>query len=179
MYLLMQYSDYGTIMIWDEQSKQFSRNQKLYERALEESELKYLQDDLSDLEKVAKFIFSQIAQGLKYLHNEAKVGHRDLKPENILYFSKAEPHEDDRVKIGDYTVATEFEGDDKLVHGESGTLPFLAPEVFTESSFMIKPLDVWAFGVTLYCYLTESLPFKGETDLELKTAIIDGNYEIL
>lgn len=177
MYLIMQYADCGTIMSWDENLKSFKRSKKVYERGWEEAEFKYMEQDYSEIEKVTKFIFRQVAQGLKYLHCDMKIAHRDLKPENILYYSKAEPNEDDRVKIGDYTVAMQLNGDDKLITGEAGTLPFLAPEVFTEESFYAKPLDIWAFGVTLIVYLTEKLPFIGNSDLEIKDIIKQGIKE--
>ena len=106
-----------------------------------------------------------------------KVAHRDLKPENILYYSKTETNEDDKVRIGDYTVAMNLDGDDKLITGEAGTLPFLAPEVFTEESFYAKPLDIWAFGVTMLIYLNEKLPFTGTTDFEIKDSIKQGITE--
>ena len=35
-------------------------------------------------ESVAKSIFQQLLEGVRYLHDDARVIHRDLKPENIL-----------------------------------------------------------------------------------------------
>ena len=33
-----------------------------------------------------------------------------------------------------------------------------------------RPNDVWAIGVCLYTYLTEKLPFNGESDIEVQIA---------
>jgi serine/threonine protein kinase len=35
-------------------------------------------------ERVARFFFSQLCEGVSYLHEVAGVAHRDLKPENLL-----------------------------------------------------------------------------------------------
>ena len=36
----------------------------------------------------------------------------------------------------------------------------MAPEVFEASQFLIKPVDVWAFGMTVYVYIANKLPFN-------------------
>jgi serine/threonine protein kinase len=41
-------------------------------------------------------------------------------------------------------------------------LAFNAPEQFNDADYLAKPLDVWAFGVSLYAYLTNSLPVSTE-----------------
>ena len=54
------------------------------------------------------------------------------------------------------------------MNDELGTPPFLAPEVLLSDSYLVKPLDMWAFGVTLYAYLFGgSLPFNGNTIPEI------------
>ena len=35
----------------------------------------------------------------------------------------------------------------------------MAPEVFANSDFLVKPLDTWAFGMTIYVYLMNRFPF--------------------
>jgi serine/threonine protein kinase len=97
-----------------------------------------------------------------------KIAHRDIKPENILMAS-----EDARVRIGDYTVAMELPNDDYRITGDQGTLAFLAPETFVYETFYPRPLDIWAFGVTLYTYLTLKLPFIGQSEPELKKTIVN------
>ena len=72
----------------------FNFNPKVYEFVLNkintDSELKSTKFGVeckSQKEKVAKFIFCQIAQGLEYLHSK-NVVNRDLKPENMLFTTK-------------------------------------------------------------------------------------------
>ena len=71
----------------------------------------------SEKEEIARHIFRQIAEGLRYLHCEMNIAHRDIKPENIVYYTEkgeftegqfSKEEEDlskDAVKIGDFTVA--------------------------------------------------------------------------
>ena len=40
--------------------------------------------DISDIERAAKWIFYQVAEGMEYLHDTKKIVHLDLKYENIL-----------------------------------------------------------------------------------------------
>lgn len=50
-------------------------------------------------EKIAKYFFKQIVEGLAYLHNARKVIHRDIKLENILLDAQG------TVKIGDFGIS--------------------------------------------------------------------------
>jgi serine/threonine protein kinase len=81
--------------------------------------------------------------------------------------------ETDRVKICDFTVALELTRDEVRVNDKLGTLFFLAPEVYLQESYQVKPLDIWALGVTLYAYLMSgSLPYMKETEVLTSKSII-------
>jgi serine/threonine protein kinase len=73
-------------------------------------------------EEVAKHLFKQIVEGLKYCHSKG-ILHRDIKLDNILLTSEGD------IKICDFGVS-------KLTkHGETmkeqcGTPAYIAPEVF-------------------------------------------------
>lgn len=71
---------------------------------------------------------------------------------------------DDKVKIGDYTVAIEVPDDDYMIEDSEGSMAFQPPECMLDQPFKPKPMDIWAFGVSLYIYLTLKLPFDGEDD---------------
>jgi serine/threonine protein kinase len=78
-----------------------------------------------------------------------KIIHRDIKPSNLLL------GDDDNVKIGDFGVSNEFDGDDAVITNSVGTPAFMPPEAITESgnSWLGKPLDIWAMGITLYSFV--------------------------
>lgn len=67
----------------------------------------------------------------------------------------------------DFSEATYILPNTKL-YGTQGTYPFLAPEC-TQSiedkdmytGYHGKPVDIWAFGVTLWVFLFGTLPFQG------------------
>ena len=42
-----------------------------------------------------------------------------------------------------------------------------------------KPNDIWAIGVCIYTYLTEELPFNGESDIEVQIATKDKDFKIV
>ena len=93
-----------------------------------------------------------IALALKTLHS-MNIVHRDLKPQNILL-------KQGKAMICDFGVSsssvTKF-------HQTEGTIHFMAPEVCDPSlsEYEGKPVDVWAFGVTLYCMVFGQLPWTG------------------
>jgi serine/threonine protein kinase len=66
--------------------------------------------------------------------------------------------------VCDFTTATVLPKDqpDARVQLDAGTLAFNAPEQLNDADYLAKPLDVWAFGVSLYAYLTNSLPVGAE-----------------
>lgn len=40
----------------------------------------------------------------------------------------------------------------------------MAPEMTLRHEYKPRPTDVWAFGVSLYVYMFEEMPFWGETE---------------
>ncbi|XP_054901255.1 calcium/calmodulin-dependent protein kinase kinase 1b isoform X2 [Poeciliopsis prolifica] len=108
-------------------------------------------------EDQARFYFRDVVLGIEYLHYH-KIIHRDIKPSNLLL------GDDGHVKIADFGVSNEFEGHDALLSSTAGTPAFMAPEMMSEleQSFSGKALDVWAMGVTLYCFVFGKCPFYDE-----------------
>uniref|UniRef100_A0A3Q4I4J7 calcium/calmodulin-dependent protein kinase n=1 Tax=Neolamprologus brichardi TaxID=32507 RepID=A0A3Q4I4J7_NEOBR len=108
-------------------------------------------------EEQARFYFRDVVLGIEYLHYQ-RIIHRDIKPSNLLL------GDDGHVKIADFGVSKEFEGTDALLSSTAGTPAFMAPETMTEheQSFSGKALDVWAMGVTLYCFVFGMCPFYDE-----------------
>uniref|UniRef100_H3BGR3 Calcium/calmodulin dependent protein kinase kinase 2 n=1 Tax=Latimeria chalumnae TaxID=7897 RepID=H3BGR3_LATCH len=117
-------------------------------------------------EDQARFYFQDLIKGIEYLHYQ-KIIHRDIKPSNLLV------GEDGHIKIADFGVSNEFEGTDALLTNTVGTPAFMAPETLTESrkNFSGKALDVWAMGVTLFCFVFGQCPFMDERILSLHSKI--------
>lgn len=117
-------------------------------------------------EEQARFYFRDVVLGIEYLHYH-KIIHRDIKPSNLLL------GEDGHVKIADFGVSNEFEGTDALLSSTAGTPAFMAPEMMIENeqSFNGRALDVWAMGVTLYCFVFGKCPFFDEYIVDLHKKI--------
>ncbi|KFQ91819.1 Calcium/calmodulin-dependent protein kinase kinase 2, partial [Nipponia nippon] len=117
-------------------------------------------------EDQARFYFQDLIKGIEYLHYQ-KIIHRDIKPSNLLV------GEDGHVKIADFGVSNEFKGADALLTNTVGTPAFMAPETLSETRkiFSGKALDVWAMGITLYCFVFGQCPFMDERILSLHNKI--------
>uniref|UniRef100_A0A8C8RMH4 Calcium/calmodulin dependent protein kinase kinase 1 n=1 Tax=Pelusios castaneus TaxID=367368 RepID=A0A8C8RMH4_9SAUR len=117
-------------------------------------------------EEQARLYFKDIVLGIEYLHYQ-KIIHRDIKPSNLLL------GDDGRVKIADFGVSNQFEGNDAQLSSTAGTPAFMAPEAISDSgkSFSGKALDVWAMGITLYCFVYGKCPFIDEYILALHNNI--------
>uniref|UniRef100_A0A3Q0S7K9 calcium/calmodulin-dependent protein kinase n=1 Tax=Amphilophus citrinellus TaxID=61819 RepID=A0A3Q0S7K9_AMPCI len=117
-------------------------------------------------EEQARLYFRDVILGIEYLHYQ-KIVHRDIKPSNLLL------GDDGHVKIADFGVSNQFEGNDALLSSTAGTPAFMAPETLSDKrkSFSGKALDVWAMGVTLYCFVFGKCPFIDEYILALHNKI--------
>uniref|UniRef100_A0A4W4EG82 Calcium/calmodulin-dependent protein kinase kinase 1, alpha a n=1 Tax=Electrophorus electricus TaxID=8005 RepID=A0A4W4EG82_ELEEL len=117
-------------------------------------------------EEQARSYFRDVILGIEYLHYQ-KIVHRDIKPSNLLL------GDDGHVKIADFGVSNQFEGNDALLSSTAGTPAFMAPETLSDNrkSFSGKALDVWAMGVTLYCFVFGKCPFIDEYILALHNKI--------
>jgi serine/threonine protein kinase len=127
-------------------------------------------------ENLSRHVILQVAEGIRYLHEERGVVHRDIKPENLLFEripiipSKQpvnrpydEEKEDEgefklgvggggigRVKIADFGLS-------KIVWDEQtmtpcGTVGYTAPEIVKDERYS-KSVDMWALGCVLYTLL--------------------------
>nr|XP_008121669.1 PREDICTED: calcium/calmodulin-dependent protein kinase kinase 2 [Anolis carolinensis] len=117
-------------------------------------------------EDQGRFYFQDLIKGIEYLHYQ-RIIHRDIKPSNLLV------GEDGHIKIADFGVSNEFKGTDALLTNTVGTPAFMAPETLSETRkiFSGKALDVWAMGITLYCFVFGQCPFMDERILSLHSKI--------
>lgn len=101
------------------------------------------------------------------------VVHRDLKPENLLLASKCKGAV---VKLADFGLAIEVQGDQQAWFGFAGTPGYLSPEVLRKEAYG-KPVDIWACGVILYILLVGYPPFWDEDQHKLYQQIKAGAYD--
>lgn len=153
-------------------------------------------------ENLARHVIMQVAEGIRYLHEERGVVHRDIKPENLLFdripiaHSKnpqasqfGEEKEDEgefvpgvggggigRVKLADFGLS-------KVVWDEQtmtpcGTVGYTAPEIVRDERYS-KSVDMWALGCVLYTLLCGFPPFYDEKIDELTKKVAMGHYTFL
>ena len=101
-----------------------------------------------------------VASGLAYLHDNDVI-HRDIKPENILQDERGD------YVISDFGLSTKMrstlrQASMRQNDGFSGTIAYMAPELFTSKPTAVKATDVWALGVAIYEMATGELPFCGQ-----------------
>uniref|UniRef100_UPI00398F673C calcium/calmodulin-dependent protein kinase type II subunit gamma isoform X4 n=1 Tax=Pristiophorus japonicus TaxID=55135 RepID=UPI00398F673C len=114
----------------------------------------------------------QILESVNHIHQHDIV-HRDLKPENLLLASKCKSA---AVKLADFGLAIEVQGDQQAWFGFAGTPGYLSPEVLRKDPYG-KPVDIWACGVILYILLVGYPPFWDEDQHKLYQQIKAGAYD--
>src|SRR3954469_6052960 len=101
----------------------------------------------------------QILQALRFAHRHGIV-HRDIKPHNVLVDAEG------RVKVTDFGIARA--GASQMTEAGSivGTAQYLSPEQARGTS-VDQRSDVYSLGIVLYELLTGTLPFNGDTPVEI------------
>jgi WD40 repeat protein len=112
----------------------------------------------------------QVALGLAAAHERGLV-HRDVKPGNLWLETPASGPlrgrtEEFRVKILDFGLAREVEGDEGLTHSGVllGTPAYMSPEQ-ADGAAVDGRADLFSLGCVLYRLCTGSPPFRGPTTL--------------
>jgi serine/threonine-protein kinase len=104
----------------------------------------------------------QILAALRFAHRNGVI-HRDIKPHNILVDSEG------RVKVTDFGIArAEQAGAQQMTEAGSiiGTAQYLSPEQ-ARGTRVDKTSDLYSLGIVLYELLTGTVPFTGETPVEI------------
>jgi beta-lactam-binding protein with PASTA domain/predicted Ser/Thr protein kinase len=101
----------------------------------------------------------QILQALRFAHRGGLV-HRDIKPHNVIVDS------DGRVKVADFGIARA--GTSQMTEAGSiiGTAQYLSPEQ-ARGAPVDQTSDLYSVGIVLYELLTGTVPFNGETPVEI------------
>lgn len=105
-------------------------------------------------------IMSQLTDGLSHAH-EAYIIHRDIKPQNIMI------EDNGLIKITDFGIAMALNST-QLTQTNSvmGSVHYLPPEQANGKGSTIKS-DIYSLGILMYELLTGSVPFKGDTAVEI------------
>ncbi len=126
-------------------------------------------------------ISAQVAEGLAVAHEKGIV-HRDLKPGNVFVTK------DGRVKILDFGLVRLVKGegdstlDSRAPTEDQGTKPgvvlgtigYMSPEQVKAGPADGRS-DIFALGVMLYEMLSGRRPFRGDSDAEVMTAILQSD----
>ncbi|KAF8665718.1 hypothetical protein AX16_000168 [Volvariella volvacea WC 439] len=184
----------------------FSESQEYYFLVLELMEGGELFHQIVKLtyfsENLARHVILQVAQGIRYLHEERGVVHRDIKPENLLFEripiipSKSpilRPYDEEKEDEGEFTpgvggggigrVKIADFGLSKVVWNEQtmtpcGTVGYTAPEIVKDERYS-KSVDMWALGCVLYTLLCGFPPFYDESINVLTEKVAKGHYTFL
>lgn len=119
-------------------------------------------------ENVARFLFKQLIEALKYMHAQGIV-HRDIKLDNILL------DVDRNIKICDFGVS-KLNPKNSIMYEQCGTPAYIAPEILLDEGYSGFGVDIWSSGVLLYVMLSGMMPFKADTLEDLKGLIVSGQY---
>lgn len=153
-------------------------------------------------ENLSRHVILQVAQGIRYLHEERGVVHRDIKPENLL-FERIEiipsrniirrPYDEEkedegefipgvggggigRVKIADFGLSKVVWNEETMT--PCGTVGYTAPEIVKDERYS-KSVDMWALGCVLYTVLCGFPPFYDESIQVLTDKVAKGQYTFL
>ncbi|KAF4602255.1 MAPK-activated protein kinase Srk1 [Pleurotus pulmonarius] len=153
-------------------------------------------------ENLSRHVILQVAQGIRYLHEERGVVHRDIKPENLLFdripiipskHPVKRPYDEEkedegefipgvggggigRVKIADFGLSKVVWNEETMT--PCGTVGYTAPEIVKDERYS-KSVDMWALGCVLYTLLCGFPPFYDESINVLTEKVARGYYTFL
>ncbi len=101
----------------------------------------------------------QILSALRFAHRKGIV-HRDIKPHNMIVDG------DGRVKVMDFGIARSSASQMTEAGAIIGTAQYLSPEQ-ARGAPVDQTSDLYSTGIVLYELLTGTVPFSGETPVEI------------
>src|SRR6266542_112322 len=101
----------------------------------------------------------QILAALRFAHRHGIV-HRDIKPHNVLVDGEG------RLKVTDFGIARAGASQMTEVGSIIGTAQYLSPEQ-AKGAPVDQTSDLYSVGVVLYELLTGTVPFNGDTPVEI------------
>jgi [calcium/calmodulin-dependent protein kinase] kinase len=144
-YLIMELANKGPLVTLNEKTGVFCINSNY-------------RDDIYDENLIKSWIYD-VANGLKFLH-ENNIVHRDIKSDNILIDKNG------HCKIADFGCSIKLKDNQADCFSKTeGNMYFFPPEFVdgkSKKQFGYKPVDIWAFGVSMYTCIFKCLPFLPE-----------------
>ena len=135
-------------------------------------EMEYVPGSLESVAKPlpvwkAVYIIRGIADALSYAHAH-NIVHRDIKPHNILVTDDLTP------KITDWGMSKVMAADNRRSSVAGFSLSYAAPEQVSPSEYGRTDVrtDIYQLGVVFYELVTGSIPFGGESIVEVGNAIL-------
>ncbi|KAM7319990.1 hypothetical protein ACRRTK_020433 [Alexandromys fortis] len=119
---------------------------------------------------LAQHIFSQMVCAVYYCHNN-DIAHRDIKLDNILLDGKG------NIKLCDFGMAVRVSSGQRC-KGFCGTVEYCAPELFDDTEYDARAVDIWSMAVVLYALVTARFPFKARTYRDMKEVMLNPIYYI-
>jgi serine/threonine-protein kinase len=100
--------------------------------------------------------------------------HRDIKPENLFLWSGGPGR--DIVKVLDFGLAKQFGSPRAMAltgpQESIGSPCYMSPEQLTTPQSIDPRTDIWSLGVVLHRLLTDTLPFDGNSILEVLSHVL-------
>jgi serine/threonine protein kinase len=109
---------------------------------------------------------AQAADGLAALHAAGFI-HHDVGPKNFML------NREDQVKLIDFGLTIPNTKDFQKAGNRTGTLQYMAPEVIRREAKDEK-LDIFSFGVMLFEFLTNKLPYDATEPMAQMRQRING-----
>jgi serine/threonine-protein kinase len=109
-------------------------------------------------------IVRQVLEALKIAH-AAGIVHRDIKPDNLMITAQG------MVKVADLGLSLSDENEEDAYTTQAGTLMgtpnYMAPEQGRDAHKVDLRADLYGVGATLYHLVCGTVPFPGETPMEV------------
>jgi serine/threonine protein kinase len=108
--------------------------------------------DLLITESIAQFYIANVLLGLKHIHDQ-RIIQRDIKPDNLLLADNG------YLKLTDFGISASTSKQSTTTSMKSGTLRYMAPEMFCKIPRHNYLVDIYATGIVMFELLYRKVPY--------------------